>query len=113
MVLLAQTIFLYLLAGLVFPDFPDGKAVDLREHYFTQRRRFFVLLIATVLTSVVRDLVLNHSLPDRANLLFHVVYLILAVSGLVVAREWFQKALALGTATAVVLYISLLFARLR
>lgn len=113
MVLLAQTIFLYLLAGLVFPDFPDGKAVDLREHYFTQRRRFFVLLIATVLTSVLRDLVLNHSLPDRANLLFHVVYLILAISGLVIAREWFQKALALGTATAVVLYISLLFARLR
>jgi magnesium-transporting ATPase (P-type) len=112
-VLLAQTIVTYLLAGLVFPDFPDGKPVDLREHYFTQRPRFFALLLGTVVISIVRDLVLNHALPDRANLLFHLVYIALAIIGLSTAREWLHKVLALVTGAAIVLYVSLLFARLR
>ncbi len=112
MVLLAQTIVIYLLAGLVFPDFPEEKPVDLREHYFAQRRRFFALLLATALISIVRDLVLNGTLPERANLLFHLVYIAVAVAGMTVAREWFHKAIALFTAGTVVLYISLLFARL-
>lgn len=112
MVLLAQTILIYLLAGLVFPDFPDGRPVDLREHYFAQRRRIFALLLATVSISIARDLVLNHALPGRANLLFHAAYISLAIIGISTAREWIHKALALGNGAVVVLYVSLLFARL-
>ncbi len=97
LVLLAQTIAGYLLAGLIFPDFPLNQTVDLRAHYF----------------SVARDLVLDHALPERANLIFHFVYLAIAALGLATAREWIHKVLALVTASAVVLYISLLFARLR
>ena len=37
-ILLAQTIALYLLTGLVYPDFSADRAVDLRAHYFAQRR---------------------------------------------------------------------------
>src|SRR5438552_1135262 len=37
-ILLAQTIALYLLTGLVYPDFPADKEIDLRGHYFAQRR---------------------------------------------------------------------------
>lgn len=113
MVLLMQTVLLYLLAGLVFPDFPVEGSVDLRAHYFTQRRRFFSLLFALVMISVARDLVLNHSLPDRANLLFHGVYFAIALTGLASAREWLHKALSLVTAAAILLYVMLLFARLR
>lgn len=113
MVLLAQTIVTYLVAGLVFPDFPQGHPVDLREHYFTQRRRFFGLLLGMVSTSILRDLVLNHALPDGTNLLFHGVYLVLAIIGISTAREWIHKTLALVTGAIVVLYVSLLFARLR
>ncbi|MGI8821559.1 MAG: hypothetical protein ACR2ID_11935 [Chthoniobacterales bacterium] len=112
MVLLAQTITLYLAAGLVFPDFPPGEAVDLRQHYFAQRRPFFGLILLTILISIGRDLVLNHALPDRANLLFHLGYIALAVAGIASAREWLHKALALVTAAFVLLYVSLLFARL-
>ncbi|MGI8889881.1 MAG: hypothetical protein ACR2G0_03745 [Chthoniobacterales bacterium] len=42
-VLLARTVALYLLTGLVHPDFPEEGTVDLREHYFAQRRHFFPL----------------------------------------------------------------------
>lgn len=113
MILLAQTTVTYLLAGLVFPDFPDEKMVDLREHYFTQRRRFFGLLLAGALISIARDVVLNHKLPESTNLLFHFAYIAVAVSGLVTVREWLHKAIAVITVGTVVLYISLLFARLR
>ncbi len=113
LVLLAQTVILYLLAGLVFPDFPEDKAVDLRDHYFAQRRRFFAFLVVAVLLSVCRDLVLDHALPDAANLAFHILYLVLAMIGFISAREWLHKALTIVTASAVVLYVTLLFARLR
>ncbi len=38
-VLLTQTIMLYLVAGLVFPDFKGDELVDMRAHYFRQRKR--------------------------------------------------------------------------
>ena len=102
-VLLVQTILIYLLAGLVFPDFPDEKQVNLREHYFAQRRRFFSLLLATTVVSIVRDLVLNGTLPERTNLLFHFFYIAGAIGGIAIAREWFHKMIAVLTAGAVVL----------
>lgn len=112
MVLLAQTILLYLLAGLVLPDFPENKEVDLHEHYFAQRRRFFGLLAGMVIVSIVRDVVLNHALPERTNLAFHVFYLATAICGLLFAQEWLHKLIALVTLSAFVLYITTLFTRL-
>lgn len=111
--LLAQTIMLYLVAGLVFPDFPEGKTVDLREHYFAIRRRFYALLTALASVSIARDVVLNHSLPDKPNLLFHIFYIAMGIAGIAVAREWFHKVLTVVIGSVVVLYIGLLFTQLR
>ncbi|MDQ6809880.1 MAG: hypothetical protein M3Z64_10745 [Verrucomicrobiota bacterium] len=113
LVLLVQTILLYLVAGLVFPDFATDETVDLREHYFRQRKRFFGLLIAVALVSICRDLVFNHALPDRTNLAFHITYIVIAVSAILTANEWYHKALALFTAAAFVNYIKILFERLQ
>lgn len=112
LVLLAQTIVLYLAAALVFPDFPRDVVVDLREHYFAQRKRFFGLLLAAVVVSVCRDLVLNHALPERTNLIFHGIYILIALAGILSANEWLHKAIALVTAFAFVEYITTLFSRL-
>lgn len=38
---LLQTIVLYLLAGLVLPDFGNAADVDLRRHYYDERVWFF------------------------------------------------------------------------
>jgi len=113
LVLLTQTILLYLIAGLVFPDFPENETVDLREHYFRQRKRFFALLIAAAIVSILRDVVLNHALPDRTNLTFHVIYIVAAIGAILTANEWYHKALALFTAAAFVNYITILFGRLQ
>ncbi len=110
--LLGQAIALYLVAGLVFPKFPEKEVVDLREHYFAHRKPFFSLLIASAALSICRDLVLNHALPARTNLAFHAGYIALALAGIFVANEKFHKALAVITAIAFVEYVITLFTRL-
>lgn len=112
-ILLAQGIALYLLTGLVYPDFPHSREIDLEEHYFAQRRHFFTLLIIAALVSICRDLVLQHALPHPANLGFHVVFIGLGVSGLLVVRRWYHKALAVFTALLFTIYIAWLFTELR
>lgn len=112
-VLLTQTVLLYLIAGLVYPDFGEEKVVDLRAHYFQQRKRVFSLFVVAVLVSICRDLVLDHALPDRANLIFHAVFLVTASVAIATANEWYHKLLALFTAGTFLFYVSSLFARLR
>ena len=111
-ILLAQTIALYLLTGLVYPDFSPDRAVDLRAHYFAQRRHFFSLSLGSTALSLGRDLVLHHKLPDPMNLGFHLCWAALAVGGLMIAREGYHKFLALLAAAMFVSYVVFLFSRL-
>ncbi|MBV9010234.1 MAG: hypothetical protein JO354_13890 [Verrucomicrobia bacterium] len=111
-ILLAQVIALYLLTGLVYPDFNPEKGTDLHAHYFRQRYHFFTLLIFAVVLSICRDLILNHSLPSLINLSFHLAFIGLAVSGLAIARERYHKLLALVVAAVFASYVVLLFTRL-
>ena len=112
MVLLGQTIILYLVAVLVLPEISGTEPIDVRAHYFRQRTRFFSLLVALTLASIARDWVLNHSLPDQRNLIFHLIFLAIGVAGVVIASEWFHKAIAVFTAVVFVYYITALFQRL-
>ena len=113
LVLLAQTILLYLICGIVFPDFDGDRPVDLREHYFAQRKRFFALLCAVVLMSIVRDVVLHHALPERHNLVFHCIYLVTAVIAIITPNEWYHKGLAAFICAVFVRYIVSLFDKLQ
>ena len=111
-VLLLQTIVLYLRTGLVYPDFHEERTTDLREHYFQQRRNFFTLLTIAPIVSICRDLVLHHDLPHRVNLGFHLLFIAVGVSGLVVLREWYHKVLSVFFAIAYSAYVIWLFTRL-
>jgi hypothetical protein len=111
-ILLAQVIALYLITGLIYPDFPADREVDLREHYFRQRRHFFTLSIISTALSICRDLILNHSLPGPTNLAFHLAFIAFAVSGLLIAREWYHKLLVIIAAVMFTSYVVSLFTRL-
>lgn len=113
LVLLVQTILLYLICGLVFPHFSAGRAIDLREHYFARRKRFFALLIAVTVVSILRDVTLYHALPNTLNLSFHAVYIITALVAMIVPNEFYHKALALVIPAVFVTYIVVLFLRLQ
>jgi hypothetical protein len=111
-VVLWQTICLYLLGGLIFPDFARDENVDLRENYYAHRGWFFGIATLNSLVSLGKDLVLDGALPDALNLGFHLAFVGLTIIGALTSREWYHKVLALLGLVGFVLYIALLFARL-
>jgi len=111
-VVLLQPVILFLLATVVLPS-PSAAQQDLRANYFTQRRWFCGLLIALLVVSVCRDLLLTGKLPDTPNLLFHILFLVGAIGGWITAREIYHQSLALGSFGAITIYIAILFANLR
>jgi hypothetical protein len=71
---LLQTILIYMVAGLIFPDFFGDAVVDLKESFYAHRRWFFSLALAMVIASVCKTIVLDHNLPDPADLTFHAIF---------------------------------------
>jgi hypothetical protein len=109
---LSQTVVLYLLAALVLPDIFGDAAVNLREHYYGHRRWFFSLLAILIVTSLGKGLVLDGSLPRPLDLGFHVLFAVMGVSGVVVARPRYHQFLAAFGVLSIGAYIALLFTHL-
>jgi len=110
---LLQTILIYMVAGLVFPDFFTDAAVDLKENFYAHRRWFFLLALASVIVSLGKSLVLDGRLPPTTDLTFHAIFGVALITGASTQREWYHKTLVLFIIAAFVLYIFLLYARMR
>ena len=111
-IVLFQTIVLYMLAGLVFPDFFGEAMVDLRAIYYVHHGWFFGLAVLDGFVSIGKDLVLNGSLPESRNLAFHVVFIIMAAIAALTPREWYHKVCAVIAIFLFGFYIALLFTHL-
>ena len=111
-IVLLQTIILYMLAGLVFPDLFGDHIVDLKENFYAHRGWFFSFALANLVVSLCKDLVLDGKLPERTNLIFHCVFGAVLAIGAGTRRELYHKALIVFGFAGFVLYIVLLFARL-
>ena len=110
---LAQTVPLYLLAGLVFPDISANGSIDLRTHYYENHRWFFSLLILLLLVSIGKEAVLNGSLPAPLDLGFQLAFIAVSLVGALNSREWCHKALVPLSVVIVLAYIAILFGHLR
>ena len=110
---LLQTILIYMMAGLVFPDLFGEEVVDLRENFYAHRGWFFSLAFANIVVSVCKHVVLDGTLPHPANLGFHAVFGVTLVIGTLTPRERYHKALVVFGIAAFVLYIVLLYARMQ
>lgn len=108
-VVLSETIPLYLLAGLVFPDVAAEGMVDLRTHYFRNHRWFFVLAMLLIVASVLKDIVLHGSLPSPLNTFYQLQFFVVCGIAAWTRREWYHQALAVWTALGLALYIGTLF----
>jgi uncharacterized membrane protein len=106
-------ITLYLVTGLIYPEFAPDRQVDLRAHYFQQRRHFFSFCIDLLLVSIGRNLIVDHALPAPSNLAFHLVFIGFALSGILSAREWYHKVAVMIVSATFVLYVVTLFTRLK
>jgi len=111
--ILLQTILIYMVAGLVFPDFVGEAIVDLKESFYAHRRWFFFLGLASIVVSVLKDLVFDGKLPNSTNLAFHAIFGGALLTGALVRRERYHKALVVFVIATFVLYIMLLYARMR
>jgi hypothetical protein len=113
LMVLLQTVTLYMMAAVVLPEEVDEAGVDLRAYYERQRGWLFGFLLATLVVSVVKDVALTGALPGPANLGFHAFLAGAAVSAIVVRRARYHEVLAVVGAVAMGAYIALLFARLQ
>ena len=71
---LLNAILIYMVAGLVFPDFFGEEVVDLRENFYAHRGWLFSLAFAIIVASVCKMVVLDGRLPDTMNLIFHAIF---------------------------------------
>ena len=111
--IILQVIGVYMAAALVLPDITGAAIIDLRDHYFAHKSWFFGALLASLVFSVAKELALSGHLPDRMNLAFQVFGGLMVAVAAITRREWFHKLLAPAFALVFLVYISLLFARLR
>jgi hypothetical protein len=109
---LAQTVPLYLLAGLVLPDAGNAEAIDLRRHYYENHRWFFAMLVLLLVISIVKPVVLLGELTGVLDLAFQLAFIVAALVGAWTANERYHRILAPTAAAAVAIYITLLFAHL-
>jgi hypothetical protein len=126
-VVLLQTVVFYMATSLVLPETvtepsdvggPSSPAdsatvADLRAHYERQVPWFFGFFAATVVVSMVKEMVLEGRPPVGANLAFHLFLLAGSGLALVSRRPRVHEGLAIANAVGVAGYIALLFSRLR
>ena len=113
LVVLLLPIVLYLAAALVLPEFAGEAPIDLRANYYAHARWFFGLLILMLVVSAVRPIVLGDGRALNLDFLAHVVLFTGFGAAALTRSERYHEALAAVSAVLLVLYVALLFARLR
>jgi hypothetical protein len=111
-ILLLETIILYLLAALALPNAFGEETVDLRSNYFRHARWFFGFLVAALVVSLVKSLVIGGSLPGRFDLGFHLFWMACASVAAITRNDLFHKGYVCVSLTSFVIYIAVLFTRL-
>jgi len=110
--ILLQMVLLYMMAGIVLPEIGETGAADLGAHFARQRHAFFGFLAGMLVTSIVKDIVVNHSIPGAVDLAFRGMGIGIAVIGWIARNERAQLIIAIVTAIAFVGYIGTLFTHL-
>lgn len=111
-VILIQMGIIYMLSALVLPDVPPEQPVDLARHFSRHRKAFFIFLIAMLASSLAKELVLEHRVSSLLNLIFHAVFAVAALAGIVFSERKVQLVLALFGVAGFLTYVAVLFARL-
>src|SRR2546423_8317353 len=113
LLILAQTCTLYMMAAVVLPEQVEQTGVDLAAHYERQRRWFFSFFLATLVISVVKDLVINGQWPSPVNLAFHIFLAVVCVTAIAITPRRYQEAVGIVGAAGGVLVICVFFLRVR
>lgn len=110
---LLNVIFIYMMAGLVFPDLFGEEVVDLKENFYAHRGWFFSIAFGTIVVSVCKEVVLDHRLPNTTNLVFQAIFAAILLIGAFTRNEQYHKTMIVCGSALFVVYIIVLFARLQ
>jgi hypothetical protein len=110
-VVLAQPVLLFLLTALVLPG-PQSEVRDLEAFFSEHRTWFFGLIMALLVASVSKDVVLSGHLPATPNLIFHAVFFTGSGVALVSRRPAVQLVIAIAAMALMLIYVAALFAEL-
>lgn len=111
-IILLQLGLLYMLTALIFPDVRDDGRTDLGQHFDRHRTVFFGLIVAMLAASITKEALLTHALPSPLNLAFHLMFMGLAVLGMLMRAYRAQLLLSIAAGIGFLAYIALLFERL-
>lgn len=112
LVVLMQPVTVYMMAAFITPDFSSEGEVDLRQAYFREARWFFGALVATLLVSIAKSLVIYGQLPRPVDLAGHAAFLAAALTGMISRSDIVHKVLAVLSFIIYSAYIALLFVQL-
>ena len=112
-IVLLNAILIYMMTGLVFPDFIGEEEIDLKENFYAHRGWLLSLAFAAIVVSVCKDVVLDGRLPRPTNLTFHAIFGVTLLVGAFTARERYHKTLVVFGIATFVLYIVLLYTRMQ
>jgi hypothetical protein len=110
---LLNVILIYMLAGLVLPDFFGEEVIDLKRSFDAHRGWFFSLGVATIVVSICKDVVLDGRLPNATNLIFQLIYAITLFIGALTRSERYHKGLIVFGSALFVIYIIVLYTRMQ
>jgi len=112
LVVLMQPVSAYLMAALITPDLDEPGAINLREAYFRECRWFFASILFAVAVSFAKNFVINGGPPQGLDLLGHIVFAAIALTGLISRSDIVHKIIAAASLFTYSGYIGLLFVRL-
>ena len=113
LLVLAQTCTLYLMSAVILPEQVDETRTDLAAHYQRQQQWFFSLLLATLVVSVLKDLVINGQWPNALNLGFHLFLAAISITAIFIRQRRYHEIVGIIGAAGIATYIWLLFMRLQ
>jgi hypothetical protein len=108
---LIQFGLLYMLAAVILPEIEDREC-DLDAHFADVRRPFFMFLIAMLVASILKDVILDGRLPEARNLAFHGALIATSIIGIVASSRRIQIAIVVAAGIGAMFYIGLLFSHL-
>lgn len=111
-VILVQMGLIYMLSALVLPDVAPGERIHVGDHFRKHRHAFFGFLLGMLVSSIAKEAVLTGRLPSPINLVFHIVFGIGAIGGMVLKGPRAQLGVALYASATFLSYVALLFAHL-
>ena len=105
--ILLQALIIYMLAAVIFPRTEGDDPIDLKDHYFSERRAIYGMAIAYVISSPLRALIVDGTLLPALDLAFHAVFLLVFIALAFVKRTLVHQLLIPAILLAFVGYIAM------